>query len=101
MRQSFIKAPALALAFVLMSTALLTAGCSAAPTSDPHDTRPIPEGAKFEGKCTFLGEIGCSVTSWFSGDAGYERRWACIAFIEPNGTKVEQCGSVPGSSRGP
>ena len=32
----------------------------------------------------------------FSGDAGYERRWACIAFVEPNGTKVEQCGSVPG-----
>jgi len=53
-----------------MSMALLTAGCSAAPTSDPHDTRPIPERAKFQEKCTFLGEIGCSVTSWFSGDAG-------------------------------
>jgi len=101
MRRSFIKARALALASVLVSTALSAAGCSAAPTSDPHDTRPIPEGARFEGKCTFLGEIGCSLTSLFSGDAGYERRWACIAFVEPNGTKVEQCGSVPGSSRGP
>jgi hypothetical protein len=33
--------------------------------------------------------------------AGYERRWACLAFVEPNGTKVEQCGSVPGIIRGP
>jgi len=96
-----VKSSSFAIALVLIATSLLAVGCSAAPTSDPHDTRPIPEGAKFEGKCTFLGEIGCSLTSLFSGDAGYERRWACIAFVEPNGTKVEQCGSVPGSSRGP
>lgn len=89
MWRSFIKTRGLALASVFMSTALSVAGCSAAPTSDPHDTRPIPVGAKFEGKCTFLGEIGRSVTSWFSGDAGYERRWACMAYVEPNGTKVE------------
>jgi hypothetical protein len=84
------------LTFVL-AISLLTASCSAAPTRDPYDTQPIPDGARFEGKCTFLGEIGCSLTSLFSGDAGYERRPACIAFIEPNGTKVEQCGSVSGN----
>jgi len=94
-------ARSLALAIAIVAMNLLTVGCSAAPTSDPHDTRPIPEGAKFQGKCTFLGEIGCSLTSLFSGDAGYERRWACIAFVEPNGTKVEQCGSVPGSAPRP
>jgi len=91
----------MALALVLVSTAMWAAGCSVAPTSDPYDTQPIPEGAKFQGKCTFLGEISCNLTSLFSGDAGYERRAACIAFIEPNGSKVEQCGSVPGSQRIP
>ena len=84
-----------------LAMGLLAASCSAAPTRDPYDTQPIPEGAKFEGKCTFLGEIGCSLSSLFSGDAGYERRAACIAFVEPNGTKVEQCGSVSGTKRLP
>jgi len=96
MQRRLIDARDLAVAIVVAA-----AGCSAAPTSDPYDTQPIPEGAKFQEKCTFLGEIGCSLTSLFSGDAGYERRWACIAFIEPNGTKVEQCGSVPGSTPRP
>jgi hypothetical protein len=84
-----------------MAPVLWAVGCSAAPIRDSHDTQPIPDGAKFQGKCTFLGKFGCGLTSLFSGDAGYERRWACIAFVEPNGTKVEQCGSVPGGSRGP
>jgi hypothetical protein len=101
MRRSFVTARGLALAFVLVSTALLAAGCSAAPTSDPYDTQPIPEGAKFQVKFSFLGEICCNLTSLFSGDAGYERRPACIAFVEPNGAKVEQCGSVPGSTPRP
>ncbi|MGZ9243756.1 MAG: hypothetical protein ACXW6K_25075 [Candidatus Binatia bacterium] len=101
MRRSFVKARGLALAFLLVSTTMLAAGCSAAPTSDPYDTQPIPQGAKFQGKCTFLGEMSCNLTSLFSGDAGYERRPACIAFAEPNGTKVEQCGSIPGSAPRP
>ena len=101
MQRSFVTARGLALAFVLVSTAMLAAGCSAAPTSDPYDTQPIPEGAKFQVKCTFVGEISCRMMSLLSSDADYERRPACIAFVEPNGTKVEQCGSVPGSQRVP
>jgi hypothetical protein len=81
-----------------MAPGLWAVGCSAAPTRDSHDTQPIPDGAKFQGKCTFLGAIGCRLTSFFSGDAGHERRSACIVFIEPNGTQVEQCGSVPAST---
>ena len=71
---------------------------SAAPTSDPYETRPIPEGARFQDKCAFLGEISCRMMSLLASDADYERRPECIAFVEPNGTNVEQCGSVPGSS---
>jgi len=56
MRRYFIKARGPALVFVLASTALLVAGSSAAPTSDPYDTQPIPDGSRFQGKCIFLGE---------------------------------------------
>lgn len=71
--------------------------CSAAPTSDPRDTQPIPDGARFVERCSFMGDFACWLTSALSADAERERRPACIAFVEPNGTKVEQCGSRPGS----
>ena len=100
MRRSFVEVRGLALAFGLISTVLSVAGCSV-PTSDPYDTRPIPQGARFQDKCTFLGEISCRMMSLLSSDANYERRSECIAFVEPNGTKVEQCGSVPGSTPRP
>jgi len=101
MRPCFVNATRLPLIIFFMTPNLSAAGCSAAPTRDPHETQPIPEGAKFQNQCTFLGEIGCILTFWFSGDAGYEGRAACIAFVEPNGTKVEQCGSVTGSTPRP
>ena len=101
MRRSFIGARGLVQAFGFVSMAWLTAGCSALPTSDPYDTRPIPQGARFQDKCTFLGEISCRMMSLLSSDANYERRPECIAFVEPNGTKIEQCGSVPGSTPRP
>jgi hypothetical protein len=97
MRQSHTIGDCLNIVTLALAISLFAAGCSAAPTRDPYETQPIPEGARFEGKCTFIGEIGCSLASLFSSDAGYERRPACIAFIEPNGTKVEQCGSVSGN----
>lgn len=89
------------MAWVIASAVFGAAGCSAAPTADPYETQPIPEGAKFKERCTFLGELSCNLMSLLSGDAGYERRASCIAFVEPNGTKVEQCGSLPGSQRQP
>jgi hypothetical protein len=101
MRRSFVEMRGLALAFGLVSTPWLAAGCSAAPTSDPYDTRPIPRGARFQDKCTFLGEISCRMMSLLSSDADYERRPECIAFVEPDGTKVEQCGSVAGGTPRP
>jgi len=55
---TFLQVEQFCYSLVLITTSLLAVGCSAAPTSDPHDTRPIPESARFEGKCTFLGEIG-------------------------------------------
>ena len=45
-----------------MAPGLWAVGCSAAPTRGSHDTQPIPDGAKFQGKRTFLGEIGCRLT---------------------------------------
>ena len=101
MRRSFFEVRGLALGFGLISTACLVVGCSALPTTDPYDTRPILQGARFQDKCTFLGEISCRMMSLLSSDANYERRPECLAFVEPNGTKVEQCGSVPGSTPRP
>jgi len=33
--------------------------------------------------------------SFDRGDAGLERRSACTAYVSPNGTRTEQCGSLP------
>jgi len=75
--------------------AALTA-CSAEPTGQPVTTAPIPADARvLDDGCTMLGELACRFTSGVHGDAGLERRSACTAYVSPNGTRTEQCGSLP------
>ena len=41
----------------------------------------------------------CGAVSILSGETAVKRRSACIVYVEPNGKRVEQCGS--GLSRSP
>jgi len=74
---------------------IASAACSAGPTGHPLNTGAIPANAKVMDKCTMLGEMACSLVSGVHGDAGVERRSACVAYVSPNGTRTEQCGSLP------
>lgn len=74
---------------------LALAACSAEPTGHPLNTGAIPANARVMDKCTMLGEMACSLVSGAHGDAGLERRSACVAYVSPSGTRTEQCGSVP------
>jgi hypothetical protein len=71
------------------------AACGTDPTGHPLNTGAIPANAKVMDKCTRLGEMACSLVSGVHGDAGLERRSACVAYVSPDGTRTEQCGSVP------
>ena len=78
-----------------MLAMMALAACSAEPTGHPLNTGAIPTNAKVMDKCTMLGEMACSLVSGVHADAGLERRSACVAYVSPNGTRTEQCGSVP------
>ena len=57
------------------------------------DTAPIPANVRIlEGSP--LGAMMCGAVSIYPVTA-VERRSACIAYVEPNGKRVEQCGSLP------
>ncbi|MBM4262192.1 MAG: hypothetical protein FJ145_12275 [Deltaproteobacteria bacterium] len=73
----------------------LTAGCSFGPTGHPRDTAAIPQDAEHLKECSWFGNWGCAMNSLFFGDGSFERRSACMAYIAPSGSRVEQCGSVP------
>jgi len=73
----------------------LLPGCSAQPQTHPLDTKPVPPDAQFLTECSIKGVMACKFMSAMSGDYGAEKRSACIAYRDSNGTLVEQCGSVP------
>jgi hypothetical protein len=81
--------------FALAAFGLLA--CSAAPQKGPLETRAVPASAKRLERCSAKGEMLCSVMSTLSEEYSRERRPACSAYLQPNGTQVEVCGSLPAS----
>ena len=81
---------------VLLSI-LLPPACSPQPQTHPLNTAPVPNNARISEQCSTLGALMCSAVSALSGEYAVERRSACIAYIESNGRRVEQCGSLPAS----
>lgn len=77
--------------------ALLSVACSSNPRSHPVATAPIPANVRISEECSTLGKLMCGAVSMLSGDGGVERRPACIAYTEPSGRRVEQCGSLSAS----
>jgi len=68
----------------------------ASPQTHPLDTAPIPANVRIlEEPCSPLGAMMCGAVSILSGETAVERRSACIVYVEPNGKRVEQCGSLP------
>ena len=68
----------------------------ASAQTHPLDTAPIPANVRIlEEPCSPLGAMMCGAVSILSGETAVERRSACIAYVEPNGKRVEQCGSLP------
>ena len=63
----------------------------------PARYAPVPSNVAHVEQCSTWGAMACSIMSAISGDAGAERRSACTAFKDKNGTRVETCGSVPAS----
>ena len=77
-------------------TILLPVACSPQPQTHPLDTAPIPANVRIlEEPCSPLGAMMCGAVSILSGETAVERRSACIGYVEPNGKRVEQCGSLP------
>lgn len=76
---------------------ILSAACSMQPQTHPLDTAPVPSNVTHFEQCSTWGVMTCRMMSAMSGDTGAERRSACTAFKDKNGTRVETCGSVPAS----
>jgi len=64
-------------------------------TNRPSAQYRIDPDPKVMDKRTMLGEMACSLVSGVHGDAGVDRRSACVAYVSPNGMRTEQCGSLP------
>jgi len=69
--------------------------CMPEPQTHPLQTKPIPQDARILDSCSPLGIMLCGTVSHLADEAGYERRSACMAYIERSGRRVEQCGSIP------
>jgi hypothetical protein len=89
MRRSIVEARGLALAFG-----------SAAPTTDPYETRPIPEGASFQDKGAFHSEISCCMMSLLASDADYERRRSASPSSSPMAPTSNNAVRFPASQLG-
>jgi hypothetical protein len=76
---------------------LLPPACSPQPQTHPLNTAAVPTNARFLEQCSTLGSMMCSAVSALSGETAVEGRFACIAYIESSGRRVEQCGSFPAS----
>jgi hypothetical protein len=74
---------------------LFLPACTAQPQSHPLNTAPVPTDARFLEQCTSMGVMACSLMSSLSGEAGVERRPACMAYRDSNWKLVETCGSLP------
>ena len=82
--------------FLSLVTILLPVACSPQPQTHPLDTAPIPANVRIlEEPCSPLGAMMCGAVSILSGETAVERRSACVVDVEPNGKRVEQCGSLP------
>ena len=82
--------------FLRFVVVVLPAACSPQSQTHPLDTAPIPASARIlEEPCSPLGAMMCGAVSIVSGETAVERRSACIAYVEPSGRRVEQCGSLP------
>jgi len=82
--------------FLTIVAIVFAAACSPQAQTHPLDTAPIPANARIlEESCSLLGAILCGGVSILSGETAVERRSACIAYVEPSGRRVEQCGSLP------
>ena len=82
--------------FLTFVVVILPVACSPQPQTHPLDTVPIPSNARIsEEPCSPLGAMMCDAVSIISGETAVERRSACIAYVEPSGRRVEQCGSLP------
>jgi hypothetical protein len=81
--------------FLTLVSIVFPAACSPQPQTHPLYTAPIPADAHIlEEPCSRLGAMLCGAVSTLSGETAIERRSACIAYVEPNGKRVEQCGSL-------
>jgi hypothetical protein len=76
---------------------ILLPACSTHPQTHPLDTAPVPANVTHFEQCSTWGVMACNMMSTLSGDAGAERRSACTAFKDANGTRIETCGSLPAS----
>ncbi len=82
--------------FLTIVAVVFAAACSPQAQTHPLDTAPIPANARIlEEPCSPLGAMLCGGVSILSGETAVERRSACIAYVEPSGRRVEQCGSLP------
>lgn len=85
-----------------LASIIFLAACAPQPQTHPLDTAPIPANARIlEEPCSSLGVMLCGGVSTLSGETAIERRSACIAYVEPSGRRVEQCGSLPLSQSNP
>jgi hypothetical protein len=83
--------------FLVLAFVPVLAGCLPDPQTHPLKTAPIPDKVQFLEECSMRGTIMCSLVSFLSKETAVERRSACVAYIEPSGRRVEQCGSIPAS----
>ena len=82
--------------FLTLVAVVVPIACSPQPQTHPLDTAPIPANVRIlEEPCSPLGAMMCGAVSILSGETAVERRSACIVYVEPNGKRVEQCGSLP------
>jgi hypothetical protein len=80
-----------------LTPALLSVACSPKPQTLPTETAPIPANVRMSEECSTVGKLMCGAVSMLSGDSAVERGFACVAYTEQSGRRVEQCGSVPPS----
>lgn len=78
----------------LLVLSLAISACSTQPQKAPAVSGAGSAGAAHLEECSMLGVLACRTMSMLSGDAAAERRSTCAAYKNPDGSRVEKCGSV-------
>lgn len=81
--------------FLTLVSIVFLAACSPQSQTHPLYTAPIPADAHIlEEPCSGVALCCAAPVSTLSDETAIERRSACIAYVEPDKKRVEQCGSL-------